>query len=86
MMSDYMTDWRLQIEIYKRDKQRKFRLYKIRRLLGLNIDIRPFRSPRQHIRLRRRIDIINRLFNRALYIESSDCLNYIKSTNDYKNV
>lgn len=33
-----------------------------------------------------RIDIINRLFNRALYIESSDCLNYIKSTNDYKNV
>lgn len=52
----------------------------------MNLDIRPFRSPRQHIRLRRRIDIINRLFNRALYIESSDCLNYIKSTNDYKNV
>ncbi len=36
MMSDYMTNWELQIEIYKRDKQRKFRLYKIRRLLGLN--------------------------------------------------
>lgn len=39
MMSDYMTNWELQIEIYKRDKQRKFRLYKIRRLLGLNIDV-----------------------------------------------
>jgi hypothetical protein len=37
MMSDYMTDWRLQIEIYKRENRRKFRLEKIIRLLVLNI-------------------------------------------------